>query len=288
MPDPFDDLRTPIVPTEPDPVFAARLRARLERAFTLPKGATVSDLSIDDRQSDADLARQGDVVYASLWVPDVGRAAAFYGAALGWTYGQEDSERSRDVVGAAPHIGMWQTHEAHTLFLCYGVNDIDAAVDRVRDGGGQAGAPTREPYGVVSNCVDDQGVAFALYALDASDPTPRGPLNGSRHGDISYITHYVPDSARTRAFYGEVLGWRFQPGRVEDGWQVEDVAPMSGLAGGAQKAVVVPMYRVDDIAAAVERVRAAGGTSTDPAQQPYAITAECTDDQGTRFYLGQH
>ena len=38
----------------------------------------------------------------------------------------------------------------------------------------------------------------------------------------------------------------------------------------------------------VVRVRGAGGSSTDPAQQPYGITASCTDDQGTRFYLGQH
>jgi hypothetical protein len=25
----------------------------------------------------------------------------------------------------------------------------------------------------------------------------------------------------------------------------------------------------------------------DPARQPYGITAECADDQGSRFYLGQ-
>jgi predicted enzyme related to lactoylglutathione lyase len=46
------------------------------------------------------------------------------------------------------------------------------------------------------------------------------------------------------------------------------------------------MYRVDDIAAAVERVRAAGGTSTDPERQPYGVTADCADNQGTHFYLG--
>ena len=48
------------------------------------------------------------------------------------------------------------------------------------------------------------------------------------------------------------------------------------------------MYRVDDIAAAVERVRAAGGTATDPVAQPYGWTSECVDDQGTRFSLGEH
>ena len=47
------------------------------------------------------------------------------------------------------------------------------------------------------------------------------------------------------------------------------------------------MYRVDDIAVAVERVRAAGGTATEPERQPYGITSDCVDDQGTRFHLGR-
>jgi uncharacterized protein len=50
----------------------------------------------------------------------------------------------------------------------------------------------------------------------------------------------------------------------------------------------VPMYVVDDIAAAVARVRAAGGSSTDPERQPYGVSATCTDDQGTRFSLVQY
>jgi hypothetical protein len=49
----------------------------------------------------------------------------------------------------------------------------------------------------------------------------------------------------------------------------------------------VPMYRVGDVVTAVDAVRGAGGTATDPERQPYGITATCTDDQGTRFYLGQ-
>jgi uncharacterized protein len=34
-------------------------------------------------------------------------------------------------------------------------------------------------------------------------------------------------------------------------------------------------------------VRTAGGSATDPVQQPYGLTSECVDDQGTRFYLGE-
>ena len=48
-----------------------------------------------------------------------------------------------------------------------------------------------------------------------------------------------------------------------------------------------PMYRVDDIAAAVEEVPGAGSTATDPQTVLYGISSTCTDDQGTRFFLGQ-
>jgi predicted enzyme related to lactoylglutathione lyase len=63
---------------------------------------------------------------------------------------------------------------------------------------------------------------------------------------------------------------------------------MAGAAGGSPHPTTVPMWTVADIDAAVARVREAGGTVLqEPAQQPYGITAECTDDQGSRFYLGQ-
>ena len=42
----------------------------------------------------------------------------------------------------------------------------------------------------------------------------------------------------------------------------------------------------DRPAAAVAQVRAAGGTSTER-KRPYGLMAECTDDLGTRFSLGQ-
>jgi predicted enzyme related to lactoylglutathione lyase len=38
----------------------------------------------------------------------------------------------------------------------------------------------------------------------------------------------------------------------------------------------------------VARVREAGGTVVqEPSQQPYGRTAECIDDEGGSFYLGQ-
>jgi uncharacterized glyoxalase superfamily protein PhnB len=222
----------------------------------------------------------GDIAYVSLWVPDVESARAFFGSVLGWRY----DPAGRQVEGLSMHHGV-SAYERSTLFLCIGVADLDAAVDRVRQAGGTAEEPHEEPYGRVSGCVDDQGMQFALFGLDATAGS-RVPANGAAHGDPSYITVETVDSSRFRAFFGAVAGWRFAPGRVDDGWGVDGVVPMTGIQGGHSQSTVVPMYRVDDIAAAVERVRSAGGTSTKPEQQPYGVTADCTDNQGTHFYLG--
>ena len=46
-------------------------------------------------------------------------------------------------------------------------------------------------------------------------------------------------------------------------------------------------HRVDDIAAAVERVRAAGGRADEPERKPDGLLAECADDQGATFRLWQ-
>jgi len=224
--------------------------------------------------------RSGDIAYVSLWLPDPDRARSFFGSVLGWHY----DPSGRQVEGRALHHGL-SAFERSTLFLCIGVVDLQAAVVRVRRAGGTAEEPHEEPYGLISGCADDQGMPFALYEL-AGVASARLPANGAVEGDLSYVTIETEDSARFRAFFGAVAGWQFTPGRVEDGWGVDDIVPMTGMRGGQTVPTVVPMYRVDDIAAAVERVRAAGGTSTDPEQQPYGVTAECTDDQGTRFYLG--
>jgi len=226
---------------------------------------------------------EGDVAYASLWLADVERARAFYGALLGWTFGSAAGPGSTPVEGMTPPQGLFP-HTGHpTLFLAYTVDDIDAAAARVEAAGGRVERRADEPYGRIADCVDDQGTSFALHQSTGGS---RVPQHGTNHGDIAYITMEVIDVQRTRAFYGAVLGWRFAPGSSAGGWQVPAVAPMVGLSGGHAEHTAIPMYRVSDIEAAVEKVRALGGSATDPVVRPYGIESTCVDDQGMRFYLG--
>ncbi len=226
--------------------------------------------------------QHGDVGYVSVWTPDADRAAAFYGHVLGWTFDRQ----THQVTNTTQHIGIFSVASGQGMLCCYAVADLNGARRAILDGGGTVGEEQQFDFGTVLDATDSQGIAFAVFEPVAGEPRPA--LNGTGPGELSYITYQVPDSTAFKAFYGRVLSWTFEPGRIDDGWQVQQTHPMAGVAGGSASAVTVPMWTVKDVEAAVARVREAGGTVIEePAQQPYGKTALCTDDQGTRFYLGE-
>ena len=225
--------------------------------------------------------RHGDIGYVSVQTPDAERAAAFYGHVLGWAY----EAGSHKVSNNRMHTGIFQTAGPQTVFCCYAVADLDAARQTILAAGGQVGTPEVHPWGATLDATDAQGTDFAVFQPVPGIPRPE--LNGAGPGELSYLTYQVPDSAAFKEFYGAVLGWTFEPGRIDDGWAVQGCQPMSGVAGGAAQTVTVPMWNVTDVEAAVARVREAGGSVIDePSRQPYGMSALCVDDQGARFYLG--
>lgn len=207
-------------------------------------------------------ARAGDVVYASLWTPDADRARAFFGAVLG--------DLGRLGISTGPHSG---------LFCGYAVDDVDTAVAVVRAAGGTATEPVDDHGGRVADCVDDQGLAFALFQ------GPGAPVTVPEYAELR-----LPDATRARAFYGTVLGWGFAP-RGAGYWNGtvdgERTRPRTGLDGGHEVPTVVPTFVVPDLAAAAEAARAAGGSTGEPATARFGLVASCVDDQGTRFLLLQ-
>jgi predicted enzyme related to lactoylglutathione lyase len=228
-----------------------------------------------------ELIRAGDIGYVSIWTPDAARAAAFYSHVLGWSY---DPVTHR-VTSTQQPVGMFSVDAPPTLFCAYAVSDIQAAREAILSAGGQPGEEQEESHGTILEATDPAGMAFAVYVPRPGNPRPQ--LNGAGPGELSYVTYEVTDSAAFRDFYGRVLGWSFEPGRIDDGWQITDTHPMAGAAGGSPQATTVPMWTVADIDDAVARVREAGGVVLqEPAPQPYGVTAECRDDQGSRFYLG--
>ncbi|OBI81933.1 VOC family protein [Mycobacterium sp. E740] len=227
--------------------------------------------------------QHGDVGYVSVWTPDAERAAAFYGHVLGWTY----DPATHQVTNTDQRIGIHSVAGVPTLFCAYAVTDLQGARESIVAAGGTVDTLEEFDFGTLCGATDRTGASFAVF--QPSRAIPRPALNGTGPGELSYITYEVPDSAAFKEFYARFLFWTFEPGRIDDGWAVQGAHPMAGVAGGATRSVTVPMWTVADIDAAVARVREAGGTVIDePSQQPYGKSALCADDQGTRFYLGEH
>lgn len=225
----------------------------------------------------------GDLGYSSLWTTDVDRAVAFYGSVLGWQFDAATGQ----VTNLSQRLGISSVSGGQGMLCAYAVDDIDEARADIVAAGGTPNELQHFPFGELLDAVDNQGVAFAVYRPTVNDPRPG--LNATGHGELTYMTHYTRSSQLLRDFYGRVLGWTYSAGRIDDGWEVENNHPMTGIAGGQESSVAVPMWVVDDIELAVRRVREGGGTViSGPEQQSYAISAECLDDQGARFFLGEY
>src|ERR687894_2405890 len=291
MTDPLNTLHEPITPVDPDPAFAAELRSRLERALLAPEGTSMT----------ATVEATQHTLGCYLAVNNARGALDFYEQAFGARRRGEPIVMDDGRVGHAEltigdsvlmladefaEIGLLspRTRGGASQSLYLRVSEPDAVDATVRDAV-EAGARLERvaadyDYGRNAVVVDPSGHRWMISSSPAATPTPR-------HGDLAYLTHAVADTERAKAFYGAVLGWRFSPGPVEDGWQIKGTAPMSGMGGGADEPRIQPMFHVEDLDAALAAVRAHGGQAGEPEQQPYGLSAECTDDQGARFWLLQ-
>lgn len=107
-------------------------------------------------------------------------------------------------------------------------------------------------------------------------------------GDLVYFTIGVPDSARGRAFFQGVFGWEFTDGSIPGGFHITGTNPPGGMHSGGSAPGFRPYFQVQDIAGAVERVRALGGTAAEIKGSPESgLYADCRDDQGTEFSMFQ-
>jgi len=101
-------------------------------------------------------------------------------------------------------------------------------------------------------------------------------------GDLYYFTLPTPDLARAQTFYGAVLGWTFDD---PNNGHIGNISAPPGSAHGADSGTTDLYFVVDDIHAAVARVREMGGTAEEPVFYDSGAAATCIDDQGTRFFL---
>jgi uncharacterized protein len=112
-------------------------------------------------------------------------------------------------------------------------------------------------------------------------------------GEVSFFELGVRDAERGRAFYEALFGWRTE--RFGGGYAVGTPGAPGGIHGGDPDASPHVFFRVDDIDAAIARVRELGGSieEVDHGDDDEATAARfgrfklCRDDQGSWFGLHQ-
>lgn len=155
MHDPFTDLRAADTPTDPTPEFAARLRARLDRALALPRG--VSPVTASDE--DASRREMHSAVVPYLAVGDARRAIEWYADVFGAELSGEPivmpdgriGHAELELAGGAvyladphPEIGVTAPRPGEaTVSLMLPVHDVDVVRARALAAGARG---DREPY----------------------------------------------------------------------------------------------------------------------------------------------
>ena len=113
-------------------------------------------------------------------------------------------------------------------------------------------------------------------------------------GEPSFFSLGVQDAERGRAFYQALLGWRMEPGPSGTGFAVTTAGVPGGIHDDDPQASPYLFFRVDDLDAALERVRELGGTVDetehgDEGDQEsvtrFGRFKLCRDDQGSSFGL---
>lgn len=177
MTDPFDSLRMPVTPVDPDPHFATQLRARLERAVLQPQGTAMTTA-----------ATTAHTLGCYIAVDDARRALDFYAEAFdarrrGEPYVMDDGRigHAELAIGDSvlmladefPEIDMLspRTRGGPSQSLYLRVADVDATVRRAVDAGARLErAPADYPYGRNGVVIDPSGHRWMI----SSSPAPTG------------------------------------------------------------------------------------------------------------------
>ena len=280
MTDPFEALREPVAPVDPDPSFAGRLRQRLTReVFASSPGGTMSQQTTASQQ--APVAREPawpPALTPYIMVSDARRAIDWYIDVFGAQRRGADHVNADGTIGHAElgigdavlmlsePSGLWPnvpvkapdnpTTFSHTLHLQ--VNDVDGMTERARSSGASVERePVDQPYGRGAVIIDPFGHRWMLLR-------PPAGATRLRQGDVANVTLMAPDAQRAKEFYEAVLQVAF--GAPHQGtWRTEETTPPFGIFPSPdEKGEVQLSYRVDDIAAAVERVRRPAAVRTSP------------------------
>ncbi len=246
----------------------------------------------------------GRFVWYELMTPDTEIAKAFYAGVLGWGArgaSMPGSAYSLFTTGESPVAGLVKLPEdagrtdSTPHWIGYvGVDDVDAAVDRIKRAGGAVYVPPTDIPSIsrFSVVADPQMATLALVKGQKSGQARSAGLGAP--GRVGWHELLAADWEKAFAFYGELFGWQ----KAES--HVGAMGTYQGFSAGGEpiggmftKPPNLPFpfwlyyFNTDDIQAAAKRVEAGGGQilygPTEVPGGPWIV--HCTDPQGALFAL---
>jgi uncharacterized protein len=245
----------------------------------------------------------GRFVWYELLTTDMTAAKRFYANVVGW--GAQDASTpdltySLFSAGTAPVSGLMNLPEearkmgATPRWVGYvGVNDADAAADRVKRLGGTVYVPpTNTNIGRIAVVADPQTATLAL--VQGLKLGRRQPAEPGTPGHVGWQELLAADREKVFAFYGALFGWQEADAEIGPADTYRMFSCGGQVIGGmATKPAVMPdpfwvyYFNIGDIDAAVERVKAGGGQIfMGPLESPEGgWIVRCADPQGAVFAL---
>ncbi len=238
-------------------------------------------------------------VWYELSTPNKALSEAFYAAVVGWKIvdvPKPDLRYSLGLIGERPTVGFLEEEIAEGTppgWLGYvSVEDVGATIAEYEAEGGRAACAPRTiaEVGTFAVVLDPQGAALGLLTPDFDTTLPPMMTPGS----IGWHELWTSDPVAGFDFYAARFAWiRDQAFPMPGIGDYQLFATDRGAIGGMMRVERAPRpfwlfyFAVNDIDAAVERVKAAGGdVRLGPTEVPGgAFIVQGTDPQGIHFAL---
>jgi hypothetical protein len=176
-----------------------------------------------------------------------------------------------------------------------GVDDVDATAARVTKAGGAMHMPPTDipNVGRFAMVADPQGTVFSLFTPKADMPQP--PADPNTPGLVGWHELYAVDGKKAFDFYADLFGWTKAEAMDMGAMGVYQLfaaggAPIGGMMTKPPQAPVSfwnYYFQVDGIGAAMERLKAGGGSVINgPMEVPGGNwIVQGLDPQGAMFSL---
>jgi uncharacterized protein len=250
------------------------------------------------------VSSNGRFVWYELMTTDTEAAKAFYAYVIDW--GTRDASMpslaySLFTAKDAPVTGlMTLTDEARRAGVAphwmgyVGVDDVDAAVTRIKQLGGRVHVSPTDVPGIsrFSVIADPQMATLAL--IKGLKPRQGQSIEPGTPGCVGWHELFAADWEKAFAFYSELFGWQKAETHVGVMGKYQQFSVAGEAIGGMfTKPPTLPFpfwlyyFNIDNIDAVAKRVEAGGGEILyGPTTVPGgAWILHCTDPQGAIFAL---